>query len=263
MNNPYDVLGVETGSSDSEIKSAYRRLAKKHHPDAGGDEKHFAEISNAYESIKDADARFQHEQDKQPHINTSSFNNHFGDFNDIFNQMFGQHGSRGPMGGMQRDIDVTFHVDIKDVFDSATKQINGTMPNGMSKPVTIHIPRGINHGSRVKYDGMSPMGGDLYVRFMIKKNMSYTIDNSNNLHSKQTVPLRVAAFGGEIIVTTLDDRSIKVKIAPGTQSGTKLRIPESGLPRRNLPNADLLIEIKVIIPKLSIPDLYKTVDDVL
>ena len=56
---------------------------------------------------------------------------------------------------------------------------------------------------------------------------------------------------------------IKVKIAPGTQSGTKLRIPESGLPRRNLPNADLLIEIKVVIPKLDIPDLYKTVQDVL
>ena len=61
----------------------------------------------------------------------------------------------------------------------------------------------------------------------------------------------------------MDERSIKVKIAPGTQSGTKLRIPESGLPRRNMPNADLLIEIKVIIPKLSIPDLYKTVQDVL
>ena len=77
------------------------------------------------------------------------------------------------------------------------------------------------------------------------------------------MPLKTAAFGGELVVTTLDERSIKVKIAPGTQSGTKLRIPESGLPRRNMPNADLLIEIKVIIPKLSIPDLYKSVQDVL
>ena len=57
--------------------------------------------------------------------------------------------------------------------------------------------------------------------------------------------------------TTMDERSIKVKIAPGTQSGTKLRIPESGLPRRNMPNADLLIEIKVIIPKLSIEVLSR------
>ena len=70
-------------------------------------------------------------------------------------------------------------------------------------------------------------------------------------------------FGGEIIVTTLDDRSIKVKIAPGTQSGSKLRIPESGLPRRNLPNADLLIEIKVIIPKMKPSDLSKTLIDIL
>ena len=149
MNNPYDVLGVGTGSSDSEIKSAYRRLAKQHHPDAGGDEKQFAEISNAYESIKDADARFNWEQSQ--HTQQSPFNQNFGDFNDIFNQMFGQHGSRGPMGGFNRDTELTYYVDIKDVFDCATKQINVTMPNGMSKPVSITIPRGINHGSRVQY----------------------------------------------------------------------------------------------------------------
>ena len=263
MNNPYDVLGVDSGSSDNEIKTAYRRLAKKHHPDAGGDEKQFAEISNAYESIKDADARFNYEQQKQPHVNSSSFTQNFGDFNDIFNSMFGQQGPRGPFGGMSRDIDVTFHVGLKDVFDCATKKINVTMPNGMSKPVSVTIPRGINHGSRVQYAGMSPVGGDLYVRYMLKKHAEYSVDGNNNLMKKETVPLKTAAFGGELVVTTMDERSIKVKIAPGTQSGTKLRIPESGLPRRNMPNADLLIEIKVIIPKLSIPDLYKTVKDVL
>tara|TARA_B100000282_G_scaffold234035_1_gene176422 strand:- start:992 stop:1783 length:792 start_codon:yes stop_codon:yes gene_type:complete len=263
MNNPYDVLGVDSGASDKEIKTAYRRLAKQHHPDAGGDQKRFAEISSAYESIKDADARFNHEQQQQPHVNSSHFNQNFGDFNDIFNSMFGNHGQRGPFGGATRDIDVTFHVDIKDVFDCATKKINVTMPNGMSKPVSVTIPRGINHGSRVQYAGMSPVGGDLYVRYMLKKNSQYTVDGNNNLLKKETIPLKTAAFGGELVVTTLDERSIKVKIAPGTQSGTKLRIPESGLPRRNMPNADLLIEIKVIIPKLSIPDLYKTVHDVL
>ena len=93
MTNPYDVLGVGTGSSDSEIKSAYRRLAKQHHPDAGGDEKQFAEISNAYESIKDADARFNWESQQARPTNghQSPFNHHFGDFNDVFNNMFGQH----------------------------------------------------------------------------------------------------------------------------------------------------------------------------
>ena len=261
MNNPYDVLGVNTNSTDEEIKSAYRRLAKKHHPDAGGDQKRFAEISSAYDSIKDSNSR---ETYHQPHPNGNSFQHHYGDFNDIFNQMFGKHGpGRGPFGGQTRDIDVTYHVEIKDVFDCATKQINVSMSNGMSKPVSITIPRGINHGSRVQYAGMSPMGGDLYVRFMFKKTNSYSADNNNNLISKRTLDLKTAAFGGEIIVNTLDDRSIKVTIQPGTQSGTKLRIPESGLPRRNLPNGDLIIEIKVVIPKLSIPDLYKTVHDVL
>jgi DnaJ-class molecular chaperone len=196
-------------------------------------------------------------------MNTSAFNQNYGDFNDVFNQMFGQHGARGPFGGANRDIDVTFHVDIKDVFDCATKKINVTMPNGMSKPVSVTIPKGINHGSRVQYPNMSPVGGNLYVRFMFKKNHTYSADSNNNLQKTTIVPLKTAAFGGEVIINTIDDRSIKVKIAAGTQSGTKLRIPESGLPRRNMPNADLLIEIKVIIPKLDIPDLYKTVQDVL
>jgi DnaJ-class molecular chaperone len=196
-------------------------------------------------------------------MNSSAFNQNFGDFNDVFNQMFGQHSANGPFGGATRDIDVTYHVEVKDVFDCATKQINVTMPNGMSKPVSINIPHGISHGSRVKYANMSPQGGDLYVRFMFKKTKEYEADNNNNLTSKRTIDLKVAAFGGELIINTLDDRSIKVTIHPGTQSGTKLRIPESGLPRRNQPNGDLIVEIKVIIPKLSIPDLYKTVQDVL
>ena len=266
MTNPYDVLGVNSSNNDQEIKTAYRKLAKKHHPDAGGDQKRFAEISSAYDSIKDAEARFQTEQQQshqQPHMNTSAFNQNFGDFNDVFNQMFGQHSAHGPFGGATRDIDVTYHVEVKDVFDCATKQINVTMPNGMSKPVSINIPRGISHGTRVKYANMSPQGGDLYVRFMFKKTNEFLADNNNNLTSKRTIDLKVAAFGGELIVNTLDERSIKVTIHPGTQSGTKLRIPESGLPRRNQPNGDLIVEIKVIIPKLSIPDLYKPVQDVL
>lgn len=263
MTNPYDVLGVNTGNSDQEIKTAYRRLAKQHHPDAGGDQQRFAEISSAYDSIKDANARSNYNQRPQPHMNTDTFNQHYGDFNDIFNNMFGSHAPNGPFGGAVRDIDVTYHVEIKDVFDCATKQINVTMPNGLSKPVSINIPRGINNGARVKYASMSPQGGDLYVRFMFKKTNLYTVDNNNNLISKRTIELKTAAFGGEMIVNTLDERNIKVTIQPGTQSGTKLRIPESGLPCRNQPNADLIIEIRVIIPKLSMLDLYKPVQDVL
>ena len=135
------------------------------------------------------------------------------------------------------------------MFDCATKQINVTMPNGMSKPVSITIPRGINHGSRVQYTGMSPSGGDLYVRFMFKTSQGYSVDNKNNILNKRTIDLKTAMFGGELVVNTLDDRSIKVTVHAGTQSGMKLRIPEGGLPKRNQPNGDLIIEIRVIKPK--------------
>ena len=167
MIDPYSTLGVGKDATDAEIKSAYRRLAKQWHPDAGGDETKFANVSNAYNMIKDANSRqnFENGQFDPSNFQQSQnpFRQNFGDFNDIFNQMFGQ--SQRPRPKPQTLI--TYHVEIKDVYECGVKNLNISLPNGHSKPVKIRIPRGVRSNEEVTYPGMAPDGGDLVVKFVI------------------------------------------------------------------------------------------------
>ena len=109
---------------------------------------------------------------------------------------------------------------------------------------------------------MGPNGGDLLVNFQIKPHKEYNLQG-HNLHKKLNISLKEALIGSEKLINTLDNRGIKLHIKAGTQSGTKLRIPESGLPRRNSPNGDLIIEVRVNIPKLNEQDLDKTLKEIL
>ena len=259
MSDPYATLGVNRNSSDSEIKSAYRRLAKKHHPDIGGDQERFSEISSAYDNIKDAQARQNFDNPPSNFQQSQSpFSENMSGFDDIFNSMFGQ----GFRQTVRPNTTVTFHVDIQDVYNCATKNLNISMPTGASKPVTITIPRGIQHGSQVRYQSMAPDGGDLIVNYQFKNHPSYTVVE-NDIHVKLGISLRDALLGSEKIITTLDNKQIKLHIKSGTQPGTKLRITENGMPRRNMPNGDMIVEIKVLLPSLRVSDLNKLVKDVL
>ena len=262
MIDPYSTLGVGKNATDAEIKSAYRRLAKQWHPDAGGDETKFANVSNAYNMIKDADSRqnFENEQFNPSNFQQSHspFGHHFGNFEDIFSQMFGQNMQR-PQQKPQTNI--VLNVNVQDVFDGVTKNINVSYRNA-SKPISVTIPKGLKSGDEVMYQNMSPNGGDLVVKFVINQTPDF-YTNAHNVIKTLTIGVVDAMTGTEKTITTLDKRQIKLHIKSGTQSGTKLRIPESGLPRRNLPNGDLIIEIKVKIPKLNNNDLDKKLRDVL
>tara|TARA_Y100001937_G_scaffold16405_2_gene22670 strand:- start:2386 stop:3177 length:792 start_codon:yes stop_codon:yes gene_type:complete len=263
MIDPYSTLGVSKTATDAEIKSAYRRLAKQWHPDAGGDETKFADVNNAYNMIKDAEHRqnFENQQFGPSNFQQSQspFGHHFGNFENIFSQMFGQNMQRHQT---KPTASVTYHVSIEDVYNCAVKTLNISIPNGSNKPVNIRIPRGIKSGEEVNYQGMSPTGGDLVVKYILKETKEmYAVEH--NIVKIMHVTLKEAMFGAEKIVQTLDKRQIKLHIKSGTQSGTKLRIPEGGLPRRNLPNGDFIFEVQVKIPKLNNNDLDKTLDQVL
>jgi len=262
MTDPYSTLGISKNATDAEIKSAYRKLAKQCHPDAGGDETKFANVSNAYNMIKDANSRqnFENGQFDPSNFQQSQnpFRQNFGDFNDIFNQMFGQ--SQQPRQKPQTLI--TYHVEIKDVYECGVKNLNISLPNGQSKPIKIRIPKGVRSNEEVTYPGMAPDGGDLVVKFVIKNSNDYHVVE-HNVVMTLTVKLKEALVGAEKIIQTLDNKSIKLHIKSGTNPGTKLRIPEAGLPRRNRPNGDLIIDIKITIPSLTEMDLDKSLNQVL
>jgi DnaJ-class molecular chaperone len=136
------------------------------------------------------------------------------------------------------------------------------MPNGISKPVRIRIPPGVIQGERVRYAGMAPDGNDLIANFKVSGHPDFSVDG-DNLIKKLNINLKEAMLGTDKIINTLDNRSIKLHIKSGTQSGTKLRIPESGLPRKGKSNGDLLVDIRVKIPALVESDLEKTFAEVL
>lgn len=274
MIDPYSVLGVGKNSSDSDIKAAYRKLAKEHHPDKGGSHEKFAEINAAYDSIKDADARAKlaEEQSFQRYQSNKPQQDPFANFNDLFAQHFG---GQNPFrdntinfrtGSRNQDINITYSVDLEDVFNCAKKNLNINLPNGTQRAVTIEIPKGVTHGTQIRYQGFGDntyqgKPGNLLVTFQLKPHPKFRVEEYNVILPLQ-LSLKEALFGAEKVVETLDKRQLKLHIKSGTQIGTRLRIPEGGLPQPNKPNGNLYIEVSVIIPNLTEEDLDKTVRDV-
>jgi curved DNA-binding protein len=272
MKDPYLILGVSRNASDEEIKSAYRTLAKEHHPDKGGSHEKFAEINAAYDSIKNKESR-----DKLNHHEPSD--NQFGGFyrnNPFENSPFGPGGmfnfenifaQQFNRAVRNSDVSVTLYVTIDDVLHNATKIVDVKLPNGQSRQVEIKIPVGVTENSKVKYHGFggninSAEPGDLIVTFKIKKDDRFII-SEYDIIMKLSISLGEALIGTEKTITIPDNKQIKLKIRAGTQDGTKLRIPESGLPRRGDSNGNLYIEIKVKIPELSAADLDKPLRELL
>jgi curved DNA-binding protein len=273
MTDPYSILGVSKSASDEEIKQAYRKLAKEHHPDRGGDSQKFAEISSAYDSIKNHESRdtFNRQSSNEDyfsgfHRNSPYGNNPFGpgglfDFESIFSQQFNQ-------TAKNNNVTVTVHVSIEDIINNANKNIDIRLPNGTTRQVTIKIPSGVTEGSKIKYQGFGDNSnqnlppGDLIVLYKIKNDNRFTI-NEYDVTMTLDIALGEAMLGTEKTITTPDNKKLKLKIRPGTQSGTKLRIPESGLPDRNRRNGNLYIELKVKIPQINENDLDSTLREII
>jgi len=267
MTDPYEVLGVTPNSSDSELKSAYSKLAKEHHPDRGGDGEKFAKINAAYDSIRDSDARANYQQEKdfsqyQQQRNPFEFRANFGDNSFDFEDLFAQHFNRTPRN---QDVSITVYVELEDVYNGDMKTIRYNLNNGKTREVDIQIPKGVTENTKVRFSGLGDNtkpgpAGNLFVTFRLKSHPEFSVEDYN-LVKRLNINIIEAMVGTEKTIQTLDKRNLKLHIKPGTQSGTRLRIPESGLPQKNQPNGNLFIEIKVNIPSLTEQDLDKKISD--
>lgn len=266
----YETLGVSSSASQEEIKKAYRRLARKYHPDinkeAGAEEK-FKEINAAYEILSDDKKRAQYDQHGDSMFGNQSFHDFAKgqgadfDINDIINQMFGQGGfggqSRG-FGGFSSGFN--FGGPDLDIKAKLTIPFNVAITGGVqnikveNESLNIKIPAGIKNGEilRVKGKGRQMQGryGDLHLEIRIAESNEYERDEDNLIKTVE-IPLKTAIFGGKVSIPTFE-KEINLKIPEGTRCGQKFRVKEMGvLNRKTSTKGDLFVKIMVSIPKAS------------
>ena len=273
----YKVLGVDRSATQEDIKKAYRKLARKLHPDLNPNDKEahkkFQQINEANEVLSDSEKRkkydqygkdwqhagqFEHEtqshQRSQP-FGRETFTGDFdeGGFSDFFTSMFGDMGAGGFRQRQTKfrgeDYHAELQLNLSDVYKTHQQVIT---VNG--KNIRITIPAGVENAQKIKirdYGGPGINGGpngDLYITFHIINNTKFR-RNGDDLHSTVDVDLYTAVLGGDIIVDTLDGK-VKVKVTPGTQNGNKIKLKGKGFPvyKKEGEFSDLVITFHVKIP---------------
>jgi curved DNA-binding protein len=268
----YDTLDVSPDASADEIKKAYRRLARKYHPDinkeAGAEEK-FKEINAAYEVLSDESKKAQYDRYGDSMFGGQNFHDFARgqgagiDLNDILNSMFGGGGmggfSRGfsgssGMGGFDfgmPDLDSTIRIDIS--FNTAVLGGKYNISHN-GENFDIKIPAGINSAEtlRVRGKGKSHQGqkGDLLIKVMIANSPEYDREG-DNLTKSIDIPLKIAMFGGKVTVKTLY-KEITLKVSKDTKANQKFRVKEYGVEnRKTKAKGDLYLKANIIIPKVD------------
>lgn len=251
MKDLYNELGIKEEASAAEIKSAYRSLARKHHPDIGGDEEKFKKISNAYDILKDPKKREEYRQQQdferyQRHgSHSSSPFPH--DINIILEEMirggdsfsnihFGEGFSRRQYRQTQqnKDIKIRLTLSLEDIVKPQKKVISVTLASGQREIVEVELPAGIKNNSFIKYNGLGDNSisteprGDLYVNVIIIPHPIFKRIN-DDLVIHQTIDCIDAMLGTNIKIKTLDKRKLSVTINKGTQNGTVLKLSGEGL----------------------------------
>lgn len=282
----YEILGVPRTASQDEIKAAYRKMARKHHPDVNkndaGAEDRFKEIGEAYEALKDPERRKKYDQlgknwkdgDNFKPPPDMGFNFDFGNlhdlnsnpaFSDFFDMLFGQtfgtpqQQKAGQAAAAQQhrrrslDQEADIELSVEELAKGARRTLQVSTPGGKPRTIEVKIPAGLRPGKKVRVPGEgatatgSSEKGDLYLRIKLKAHGYFTIDGDNLVCEISITPAQ-ATIGSEVSVNTIDG-PIKIRVPAGTQSGRLLRLKGKGLPTRDggAPG-DQLVRTKVVIP---------------
>lgn len=278
----YGILGVTKNATQDEIKKAFKKLARKYHPDLNPDnpaaKQKFQEINEANEVLGDPEKRKKYDAygEHWKHADEieaqrqrrqqqgggfwsssgespfgSSFSGEEGDFSDFFESLFGYRRSsqRGTSAFKGHDYTAELHLSLRDAAKTHKQilEVNG-------KKIRITVPAGVADSQTIKLSGQGAPGanggvaGDLYITFVIADDPVYKRDG-NDLYVTQPLDLYTAVLGGEQVVETLNGK-VKLKVKPETQNGTRVRLKGKGFPvyKKEKQAGDLFITYEVKLP---------------
>lgn len=264
----YQILGVARDVSKDDLKKAYRKLARKYHPDVSKEadaEAKFKELGEAYEVLKDPEKRAQYDQFGSNYKNGQSFTpppgwGQYGsrggfeggnNFSSFFESMFG-----GGMGGGRdnfyakgEDVNAKITISLEDAFHGAKKTIRRPSGSTESGTLNVKIPAGITSGKKIRLSGQGRAGmggtaGDLLLEINIATHAHYRLDGNNVLLDLPIAPWE-AALGAKVTVPTLAGK-INLTIPAGAKSGQKMRLKGRGLPGKE--PGDQFVILQIITP---------------
>jgi curved DNA-binding protein len=273
----YKILGISKTASEEEIKKAYRRLARKLHPDLNPNDKEankkFQQINEANEVLSDPVKRKKYDQYGENWENAEQFEkagqsgpgtgrrsrtedvfSEFGDgqYSDFFEQMFGSGARNTKFRG--QDYQAELHLALRDAAKTHSQTLTVNEKN-----IRITIPAGVQDGQVIRLKNHGAPGGnggpngDLYITFRIAPDPDFK-RLENDLYITLNLDLYTAVLGGDVMVDTLEGK-IKLKVRPETQNGTKSRLKDKGFPvyKKDGFYGDLFVTYNILIPKNLTP----------
>lgn len=274
MKDYYQVLGVGRSASDQEIKQAYRKLARKYHPDINpGDkqaEARFKEINEAYETLSDKEKRekydrFGNDWRRYEQAGGAGGFDYGGanDFTDIFETLFGGGGRgagrRGAGGSFNmrmdgQDVEQPVEITLEEAFIGTQRSVQFANPNGTPRTITVKIPPGIDTGGRVRVPGEGGPGmnggarGDLYLVVRVQPHPRYE-RKGDDLSVKVDTSIYTLLLGGQVQVPTLTGKMLTLNVPEQTQNGRVFRLSGQGMAAmRSDRRGDLYVTLSATLP---------------
>lgn len=272
----YQVLGVKRDVTQQEIQRAYRKLAREYHPDVNKEkdaEAQFALVGEAYEVLKDQEKRKKYDalganwkagQEFRPPPGFENFHFEFrhagdrgeggpgggfrfspGGFSDFFEMFFGQ--SRQAKGAhpgttpRPAEQEASITISLEESYRGATRRLTLQGPNGQ-KDVEVKIPPGVTSGSKIRLSGEG-----LILKIEISPDPRFEIEGHDLVTDLPVAPWE-AALGAKVPLQTLDG-PVTLTVPPGAQSGSRLRLRNKGMPKRDGEKGDLFARLRIVVPK--------------